>query len=102
MDIRFEFQDVNKGDPIKINELKELDGDAKIIVDKVYSFVKQRLKPLEDLMNQEKDGYVAVNIRKPEIRYYYSEELANKMMGSITEEDFRHEMTKIYLSINQQ
>jgi hypothetical protein len=79
------------------------DGDdAKKIIDTTHKFVEGRLKVLEDEMNEEPEGYVLINIGKSEIRYYYSEKLAVKMLDSISEKDFNYIMTKIFLELNQQ
>lgn len=76
--------------------------DARKIVDKVQSFVETRLAVLSDEIYNEANGKIIIDIGKPEIRYYYSENLATKMMGSITEDDFKYIMSKIFFEINQQ
>ena len=97
MDIRFYFDGV----VIPYNELK-LNGDAKIIIEKIYSYIVGRLKIIENEMNEEPNGYIWIDIGTPELRSYYSKPISDKVMESVTEVDFKRTMYAIYLSLNQQ
>lgn len=77
-------------------------SNAKKIIETVHSFVETRLKPLNDEINNEPEGHILIDIGKPEIKYFFSKPLALKMMGSISEDDFKHIMMTIYFNLNQQ
>jgi len=95
------FFDLGLDNPINYTSLN-LDGDAKIIIDEIANLIKERLKDLEHLMSEEPTGYILVNIGKPEIRYYYSQDLGKRLNDMIPEEYYRQITTKLYYYLNRQ
>jgi|GEM_PF-6189414 len=77
-------------------------GEVSIVVIWIKEFIIERLSVLNEEIEKEPNGYVWVDIGKPEIRYYFSEPLAKKMLDSISEADYRYITTKIYYYLNRQ
>jgi hypothetical protein len=98
MNIRFNFEIEALKEGCEINAK----GDSKIITEEIRRFVKGRLIVFKEEMNKYPNGYVLIDIGKPEIRYYYPNELALKLLSCVTEEDFKYITTKIYYLLNQQ
>jgi len=76
-------------------------GEAKVIIDRITNYVEGRMSVFKDEIEKLKEAFILVILAdetgKPSVRFYnFPNELKDKLLYSITEEDYKKINVDLY------